>query len=115
MYKYLDLALSEARKCREKYPFIAYTLGAVAVRKDGTVVSSHNLPATNHMPCAHAEARVLRKAGRDATLLVVRLSTMYGVRMAKPCPYCEALLRSKHVKECWYTTDTGELELLFRD
>lgn len=114
MNNYFELARREAQKNRDKHPYIAYTVGAVAVRKDGVVVHSTNLPAKTRTPCAHAEARVMRKAGRGAKVYVARISADGDFRLAKPCPTCEALLKARGVAEVWYTDNEQQYNLLWR-
>lgn len=88
-------------------------VGALAVRRDGVLVASRNGSSSNtpsKSPTAHAEIRVLRKAGYGATLYVARLKRNGELAMAKPCPKCHAMLRSRGVEVVYYTTglDTWE-------
>lgn len=82
-----------------------YRLGAVAMRKDGVLVASSNLPTPFKNPDCHAEHRVLRKAGHGATLFVARIDRAGGFRLAKPCPDCQNLCRHLKVKRVYYTIE----------
>lgn len=86
----------------------AYRIGAVAVRRDGVIVTAANIPSQHQMLACHAEARVLRKAGKNATLYVVRVmpSGLYG--LARPCGGCLGLIRAKRVERVVYTVGVGE-------
>ena len=81
---------------------------ACAVRKDGTAVYARNAAATHPMPSGHAEARVLRKAGKGAILYVVRVSKNGAIRPARPCARCLALIRSKKVFRVIYSISDSE-------
>lgn len=85
----------------------AYLLGAVAVRdRDQVIVRAANGPSMAQCGSAHAEARVLRKAGREPILYVVRISRKTGLfTMARPCGGCFTLMRNHYVKRCYYTID----------
>ena len=87
----------------------SYKIGAVAIRRDGTIVASANIPAQHQMLGCHAEARVLRKAGKNATLYVVRVmpSGLYG--LARPCGGCLGLIRAKKVSKVFYTLGVDNL------
>lgn len=85
-----------------------FRLGCVAQRKDGAIVFSTNEKTQKPNPCAHAEARVLRKAGYGATLWVARITSNGSLTMAKPCPKCQAKIRSYGVKKVIYSIAPGE-------
>lgn len=88
----------------------SYLLGAVAVRdRDQVVVRAANGPSMEQCGSAHAEARVLRKAGREPVLYVVRISRKTGFfTMARPCAGCLSLMRNHYVQRCYYTIDSNE-------
>jgi tRNA(Arg) A34 adenosine deaminase TadA len=93
-----------------------FWLGAVAVRQDQVVVKSKNGSARPDMkenagftpaPDAHAEARVLNKAGKNATICVARISRLTGqYAMSRPCCYCMAKMKAYKVRTCYYTVDS---------
>ncbi len=88
-----------------------FLLGAVALREDGVFVYSTNEVAKeNRTPSAHAEARVLRKAGRGAILWVARV--LRGDKetwaQASPCSNCRRLILNHKVKKVYYTIGPDE-------
>jgi len=86
----------------------AFWLGAVGIRKDGAVVRARNERTKVPTPCAHAEARLCKKLGKDAPMvIVVRLLKNGNLSMAKPCPNCERALRRHRVKKVFYSTENG--------
>ena len=80
-----------------------FLLGAVAKREDGAIVVATNLRTQDRVHDAHAEYRVLKKAGTGATLWVARIDRKGQWAMAKPCSRCQALIRNKKVKRVYYT------------
>ena len=81
-----------------------HLLAAVAKRKDGAIVSSRNGMTQVPRPSAHAEARVLKKAGHGATLYVAKVQKKSGEwGLAKPCKNCMTLIRNMKVKRVFYT------------
>lgn len=86
-----------------------FQLGCVAVRKDGAIVVSTNEMTRTPQPSGHAESRALRKAGHGATLYVARVTRNGDLAMAKPCPRCQALIRSFGVVKVHYTIDNESI------
>src|SRR3972149_3862611 len=82
---------------------LSYCMGAVAVRNDGAVVRSRNLLTRTPFAPAHAEARLMRKVDMGSVVYVARVLRSGGWGMAKPCPQCHALLKSKGVKKVFFT------------
>lgn len=86
----------------------AFWLGAVGVRKDGAIVRARNEKTKVPTPCAHAEARLCKKLGKDSPMvIVVRLLRDGNLAMAKPCPNCERALKRHRVKKVFYSTENG--------
>lgn len=88
-------------------------IGAVSIRKDGTLVYSRNggnPHSQGRMPSVHAEARVLRKSGYGATVYVARVLRNGQFALAKPCGYCQAVLRARKVEMVYYTTGPNSWE-----
>lgn len=88
----------------------SYYLGCVALRKDGVFVTSTNMTISEHQtPSAHAEARVLRKAGRGAVVWIARVrKDKCTWALAKPCKKCRALLINYEVEKVIYTIGPNE-------
>jgi cytidine deaminase len=81
-------------------------VGAVAIRQDGVLVSSRNLSTimpSMRVPSIHAERRVLKKAGIGAIVYVARVKRDGTLALARPCPTCRAMLRSRRIKLVYYT------------
>lgn len=87
----------------------AYRIGAVAVRRDGVIVTAANIPSQHQMLACHAEARVLRKAGKGSTLYVVRVMPGGFYGLARPCSGCAGLIRAKKVSKVFYTLGVDNL------
>lgn len=87
-----------------------FFLAAIALRADGAWVMATNQTAHDaQRPCAHAEARALKKAGKGCILWVARvLKDKKTWAMAKPCSKCQALLQNKRVNKVYYTIGPNE-------
>lgn len=114
VWTYLSMAGDIATRKSDKRTF---RLGAVGLRRDGTLVSSSNGPVPNTclkqgISCEwHAEGRVSRKLDVGATIYVARVARDTGdFAMAKPCALCQHALRNKGVKEVWFTTGPSTYE-----
>jgi tRNA(Arg) A34 adenosine deaminase TadA len=104
--KYLNLAarIAAGATWQEKH----FLLGAVAIRQDGAIVVASNLRTQDRLHSAHAEYRVLKKAGTNATLYVARIDRQGQWAMAKPCIKCQSLIKNKKVKCIYYTISPNE-------
>ena len=84
-------------------------IGAVAMRADGTLVSSRNGSTQAYhptpTPSVHAEARIVRKLGNCGTVYVARVRRDGSFGLAKPCNHCLASMRSRRVEVVYYTID----------
>lgn len=85
-----------------------FLLGCIAQRKDGVFVRSTNSTVRVPTPSAHAESRVLRKAGYGATLWVARVIRDGSWALAKPCIDCQILIKNRGVKRVYYTIGPNE-------
>lgn len=110
-YKLLQLAADLAGSSRQ---YKSFHLSAIALRQDGALVSSSNgIAAEQKTPSAHAEARVLRKAGKGAILWVARvLRDRKTWAMSKPCGDCQLLIKASGVKKVYYTIGPGEYGIM---
>lgn len=111
MIDLLKLAAKVATpKCESKRSFY---LGAVAVRRDQTVVKSSNGSSFSPFGPAHAEARVLKKAGHGATIYVARVTRKDGaLTLSRPCNGCWLLMKSQYVAKCYYTISETEYGII---
>jgi len=88
-------------------------VGAVAIRRDGTMVVSRNgsTPWPNgKSPSCHSEARVLRKSGYGATVYVARVKRNGDFGLAKPCFSCMPALKAMGVEMVYWTVNNIEWE-----
>jgi hypothetical protein len=97
--KYFELAIQAARKGPHPRD---YWIGAVGIRKDGTIVSAHNGLSTIHgdliIKCAHAEQRLARKLDKGAVVYVARTRVNGDIAPIEPCKNCRRILRSKGIR-----------------
>jgi tRNA(Arg) A34 adenosine deaminase TadA len=103
-----EIAVSSGDEAR------SFVLGAVAVRnRDGVIVRSTNGSAYFPYGPAHAEARVLKKAGKHAVIYVARVSRRDGkLTMSRPCSGCQELMKSLKVRKCFYTISENEYGII---
>ena len=94
----MELARGEVGRCGK-----SFSLAAVALRGDGVLVSSVNGWNTDIEPKAHAEGRIIRKIDGNSVVYVARIKKDGTVGLARPCPACQRLLRSKRVQEVFFT------------
>lgn len=104
--KYLELATRIAQDGIDEQKNAIF--GAVAVRRDGLIVCSKNVRTKEPHKAAHAEARVLTKAGFGATLYVVRINRKGEWSLAKPCLNCEVFLKNKKCDRIYYSIAPNE-------
>ena len=89
-------------------------IGAVGERADGAVVFARNeaVLETESNPGqrwsfgpAHAEWRLAKKLDTGAVVYVARMRKDGTLAMARPCPGCERVLRSRKVSRVYYTVN----------
>jgi tRNA(Arg) A34 adenosine deaminase TadA len=85
-----------------------HNFGVVAIRKDGSIAMSNNILTQNPHPAAHAEKRILAKAGFGATLYLVRVKRDNSWGLAKPCKHCQTLIKNKKVEKVVYSVDNNQ-------
>lgn len=114
MHKHLKSAARISSKGNNRRSAL---VGAVGVRKDGTVVYSFNgsVRQDTVAPCpkSHAEARLVRKLDVGSVVYVARTRKDNGkMAMSKPCASCERILRNRGVKRVIYTIAENEFGIL---
>ncbi|MBC7364536.1 MAG: nucleoside deaminase [Candidatus Aminicenantes bacterium] len=97
--KYMQLALAEARKAREKGEV---PVGAVITDGRKVLARGHNCPIKNNDPTAHAEIVALRKAARKLKNYRLPGLTMYVT--VEPCPMCLGAIIQARIKRLIYGT-----------
>ena len=99
-----------------------HRIGAVAIRKDGAIVSASNggiqetaaeyltvcADGKKRYPQAHAEVRLSRKLDAGSIVFICRVAGHGSYALAKPCRNCERVLRNKGVKKVYYTISNNE-------
>lgn len=91
----------------------AFWLGAVYIRSDNKIVMSRNgesISTKNDRfisnPQYHCEGRVLRKGDHNGIMYIARVRRKdYKFGCAKPCQFCQPIIRSKSVEKVYYTID----------
>jgi len=59
---------------------------------------------------AHAASKIKdRNLLKDASILIVRIKKDGTLSMAKPCEYCEHMIKSFNIKKVYYSTFEGEI------
>jgi deoxycytidylate deaminase len=103
-------------------------VGCILLRKGRVVVTATNMEGKTHplqtrlanlvgQPyriSLHAELRALIKNKNSScdTLIVARVHKNGGFLLSKPCPVCQLAIREAGIKNVYYSTDSGDLELL---
>lgn len=86
-----------------------FYLACVALRKDGVIVTSTNQTTVeNRAPSGHAEARALRKCGKNSVIWIARVLKNNTWALAKPCKHCRSLIINHGVKKVFYTIGPNE-------
>jgi tRNA(Arg) A34 adenosine deaminase TadA len=109
----MDIA---AKMALENFSYKDYSLACIAIRNDGVLVKSINgtVPRTlktlkkTALPSAHAEVRVLKKAGKGAILYVARVWRNGDWALSRPCATCRAMIKNRNVKIVYYTIGPSE-------
>lgn len=107
---YLQHAAFAAQRNRNDHR--SYAVGALAIRADGASTVSRNEAAQRPSPEAHAERRVLRKAGLGAVIFVARMRRDGSLGLAHPCKPCVVALRAHRVRRCYYSIDDDSFGVL---
>ena len=106
MNKYFKLATKIAMENSEGKH---YCFGAVGIRSDGCIVTSHNIKSPIQDVNCHAEARLTRKLDVGSIVYVTRVNRS-GTRMlnARPCTGCQFKMKNRGVKRCYYSINDNE-------
>ncbi len=112
MNEYMKLAVQEAEygvNNKEGGPF-----GAVIIKNDKVVASSHNTVLLDNDPTAHAEVNTIRKACKK--LNTYDLSNCILYTTSEPCPMCASAIIWSNIKTVYYGTDRKDVANIgFRD
>jgi len=115
--KYFKLAAIVADSKDDMRQFL---IGSCGIRSDGSIVISSNGPVRldgnlrKSFAPAHSEARLAKKLDVGSVVYVVRVSKADGsYLMARPCPSCQRILRSRGVKKVHYTISDNECGTMY--
>ena len=112
MNEYMNLAVQEAEygvNNKEGGPF-----GAVIIKNNEIVASSHNTVLLDNDPTAHAEVNTIRKACKK--LNTYDLSDCILYTTSEPCPMCASAIIWSNIKTVYYGTDRKDVANIgFRD
>ena len=110
---YLEMATRLAKADVHKYSAHRknFLFSGVAVRQDGSITCGNNILTELPNPNAHAEKRILSKAGYGATLYLVRIKRDGTWAMAKPCRHCETFIKNMKVRKVVYTVGPNRYEV----
>lgn len=82
-----------------------YYVGAIGIRYDNVMVHARNEASERRNQALHAEFRLVSKLGKNAPIVyVARMAANGQLAMAKPCVYCQSILRSFKVKKVVFST-----------
>ena len=81
--KWMKIAMDEANLAMDENEI---PVGAVLVKNDKLIAQSHNQPINKNDPTAHAEIKLLRKAGEQLKNYRLVGSTLYVT--LEPCAMC---------------------------
>lgn len=110
IWKYFDLCREQAVSKMDRRTF---RLGALGLRNDGVMVSAINGPTDEPRPHVHAEFRLCSKLDHDAVVFVARVRRDGSFGMARPCPNCQRVLKSRQVKKVYFTISDEEYGIFF--
>ncbi len=83
-----------------------FRLIALGLRKDGALVKSVNSPSQHPDRKCHAEYKLCKKMDFGGEIYVARVlyqNNQFG--MARPCPNCQKVIKSRGIKKVYYTID----------
>jgi tRNA(Arg) A34 adenosine deaminase TadA len=119
--RFIDLAM----KCAENSTLAQYRHGAILVRGNAVINTSHNKNVYNRFgerfrkrdrgdSTHHAELGCIlgldRSVTQGADVYVVRVGRAGNLLLSKPCDMCEAALRHVGVRRVYYSLNDGNFE-----
>lgn len=104
-----ELWMAAERAVGSRVDFRRHRVGCVIARDDGALVSSRNGTARKERnPSGHAEARCAKKADKNSVAYVARVKKDGTLGCARPCKSCRIKLRSRGVREVFFTIGPNE-------
>ena len=98
---YMDLAIKEAIKAREKREV---PVGAIIVHKNGNVIAkAHNLVETRNDATSHAEKLVIEKALKITGNRYLNNYDMWVT--LEPCLMCTSIIKQTRIRRLYYSVE----------
>lgn len=104
----LDAAKVAVGSCHLRDDIRNARVGCIIKRRDGVTVKARNAATKVPMPGCHAEFRASRKSDFGAIAYVARIRRDGSFGMARPCPSCSRIMKSRGIKEAYYTISDNE-------
>jgi tRNA(Arg) A34 adenosine deaminase TadA len=110
IFEMFQIAAERAAKNRDRRTFF---VGAIGIRRDGTMVMAWNGSSKEPNRVAHAEFRLASKLDQGAVVYVARIKVGdWSLGLAKPCQACQKILKSKKVKRVFYSIGPDEYGII---
>jgi len=110
IFNFFEIA---AKTATSKSDGRSFLLGAIGIRKDGTMVRSLNSPTQCPERQVHAECKLCKKLDFGATVYVARVRLdNFQFGLSRPCFSCQKIMRHKGVKKAYYTISPTEFGVL---
>ena len=114
MNKYMKEAITEAKINEDTNFKNGGPFGAVIVKNNDIIATSHNTVIEDSDPTAHAEINVIRKAAQILKTHDLSGCTLYTTCF--PCPMCLSAIVWANIKEVYYGNTKEDAEDIgFRD
>ena len=110
--KHFNLAKVAAESGDSKDADRQYRIGAVGIRREGTIVISNNICTRTPHPGAHAETRLVKKLNSGSIVYVVRISRENKLSNARPCKSCRKSMDMRGIKKCYYSISENEYGII---
>jgi tRNA(adenine34) deaminase len=106
VYKYMDLALEEARKAAEDSAKDV-PVGCIIVNKKGEIIGrGRNTRCLHGSVLGHAEINALEEAKDNTGSYLLEDAVMFVT--LEPCPMCAGAIAASRVSEVYYGADNTE-------
>ena len=114
MNKYMKKAITEAKINEDTNFKNGGPFGAIIVKDNDIIATSHNTVIKDSDPTAHAEINVIRKAAQILKTHDLSGCTLYTTCF--PCPMCLSAIVWANIKEVYYGNTKEDAENIgFRD
>lgn len=110
--KYFNIAKKSAESGDSKDADRKFRIGAVGIRREGTIVVSNNISTRTPHRGAHAESRLTKKLNSGSVVYVVRIARDYRFLNARPCNKCKQSMALRGISRCYYTISDNEYGII---